>query len=68
MVRITARSLLSQLVVATLVLTGLACSEDDSASGPHLSLNNCESCHTNATRILATADPEPPESEDPGEG
>jgi len=56
------------LMITMIVVTGMACSGDDGANGPELSLNNCESCHTDGARILMTADPEAPGSENPGEG
>jgi len=58
------------LTLCAAVLASVACSEiDEGANGPTLSLNNCTSCHTSEVRLVATADPEPPDTgEDPGEG
>jgi len=60
---------ITSTLLLLLMVAGGACSSDrDGSTAPHLSLNNCTSCHTSSSRLLATADPEPPESENPGEG
>lgn len=72
----TARSLLSVLMVCGLVLVGLsACSSDDDGGGSDM-LNpdgeiraTCEGCHTSDTMLQATVLPDPPDTgESEGEG
>ena len=47
----------------------MACSEDEGPSEPSLALNNCTSCHLDAERLVATAEPEEGNGEeDAGEG
>ena len=59
----------SAMLTLLLMVAGTACSsDDDGTNAPYLSLNNCTSCHTSSARLLATAEPEPTGSENPGEG
>jgi hypothetical protein len=59
---------LARIFPILLLVAGVACSSDDGTNPPHLSLNNCTSCHTSSARLLATADVEPPPAEPSGEG
>jgi hypothetical protein len=64
-----AAHILAVFVAIVLAVALNACSEDEGTNGPTLSLNNCSSCHSDAARLIATADPEDPGSEpEPGEG
>lgn len=65
---VAGKSLGAALSFALVLLLLLSACADERTTTPGLSGDSCVSCHTSKEALIASAAPEPPPAEDPGEG